>query len=225
MARSVLRVFAWLGVLLFFLGLFLRSFAGPNFGGGYIIFGLVFLTGAVLLAMTPDVLRKDQVTEYWATLIEGANGKAEDVLATTWAFLKASEAPALGVAKKKVATSLVGGALGNEREFLVLTDKQRLSLRPYQIFLTARDYGKNLDVSWYLTCRPTIWQALLSLIMRSYNPAKEISELNVFDQQDVRAYAANAHRCMKKAVSKVIEDIGQDAEKIDWKSRGFLGIS
>lgn len=225
MARSILRIFAWLGILLFFFGLFLRSFAGPNFGGSYMLFGFLFVVAAVLLAMAPDILRKDQVTEHWATLIEGANGKAEDVLASTSAFLKASEAPALGVAKKKVATSLVGGALGNEREFLVLTDKQKLSLRPYQIFINARDYGKNLDVSWYLTCRPTIGQAILSLIVRSYNPAKEISELNVFDQQDVRAYAANAHRCMKKAVTKVIEEVGQDAEKIDWKSRGFLGIS
>lgn len=225
MAHSILRVFAWLGILVFFFGLFVRSFAGAAYGGNYILFGIIIVIAAVLLAMSPDILRKDQVTEYWTALIEGANGKAADVLTSTWDFLKASEAPSLGVAKKKVATSLVGGVLGNEREFLVLTDKQKLSLRPYQIFINARDYGKSLDVSWYVTCRPTVFQAILSLLVRSYTADKEINDLNIFDQQDVRAYAMNAKICMRKGVERVMTELGQDASKIDWKSKGFLGIS
>ncbi len=225
MARSVLRVFAWLGILLFFFGLFVRSFAGAAYGGNYILFGLLIVIATVLLAMSPDILRKDQVIDVWSALIEKADGKAGDILNGTATFLRESKAPSLDIAKKKVSTSLVGGILGNEREFLVLTDKQRLSLRAYQIFINARDYGVNLDVSWYLTSRPTIAQALVALVIKSYSADREISDLNVFDQQDVRAYATNAHRCMKKAVSKVIEETGQDAAKIDWKSKGFLGIS
>ncbi len=225
MARSVLRVFAWFGILLFFFGILLHSLVGMGSGSNFIIFGLLILVATILLAMSPDILRKDQVTDVWSALIEKANGKAQDVLDGTVAFLRESKAPALEIAKKKVSTSLVGGILGNEREFLILTDRQKLSLRPYQIFINARDYGENLDVSWYLTSRPTIGQTLVSLVVRSYSVEKEISDLNVFDQQDVRAYVANAHRCMQKAVIRMMEGAGQDPSKIDWKSRGFLGIS
>ena len=225
MARSILRVFAWLGILLFFFGLFVRSFAGAGYGGSYILFGLLIVVATVLLAISPDVLRNDQVSDSWSTLIEKANGKAKDVLNGTEAFLAESRAPALGIAKRKVSTSLVGGIVGNEREFLVITDKQSLRLRSFQVFVSARDYGENLDVSWYVTYRPTIVQALLSVIVKSYMPERGVLDLNIFDQQDVRAYARNTHRCLRKAVEKVITELGQDPSQIDWKSQGFLGIS
>ena len=114
--------------------------------------------------------------------------------------------------------------MGNEREFLVLKDKQRLSLQAYQVFLNARDYGENFDVSWYLTCRPTIAQVLGSLFVKSYSAEKEISDLNVFDQQDVRAYAMNAKHCMRKAVEKVLNEAGYDPSKIDWSRKGASGF-
>lgn len=223
MAHSILRVFAWAGIVLFVFGILMNTLLSGA-GVAYEAFGIGIIIVTVALAVAPDVLRKDQVTEVRSALIEEANGKAGDVLNGTATFLRESKAPSLGIAKKKVVTSLVQGVLGNEREFLVLTDKQKLSLRPYQIFINARDYGRNLDVSWYLTCRPTIAQPFASLIVRSYTADKEISDLNVFDQQDVRAYVTNAHKCMQKAVVKVMEGAGQDPSKVDWKSKGFLGI-
>ena len=225
MARSILRVFAWLGILLFFFGLFVRSFAGTGYGGSYIIFGLLIVVATVLLAISPDILRNDQVSDSWSTLIEKANGKAKDILNGTEAVLAESKAPSLGIAKKKVSTSLVGGIVGNEREFLVITDKQSLRLRSFQVFVSARDYGENLDVSWYVTYRPTIAQTLVSVIVKSYLPERGVLDLNIFDQQDVKAYARNTYRCFRKAIEKVSDEAGYDMSKLDWNSKGFLGIS
>lgn len=225
MANAILRILFWLGILILGFGLFVQSTLGAGVGTGYIVFGLVIVVLAVGFAISPDILRKDQVTDVWSALIERANGKAGEVLNGTVTFLNESRAPSLNLTKRRVSTSFVKGVLGNDRVFLVLTDRQRMSLHPYQIFINARDYGLNLDVSWYLTCRPTIGQALASLIARSFSAQKEISDLNVFDQQDIRAYAANAHKCLQKAVIKIMGDVGQDPSKVDWKSKGFLGIS
>lgn len=225
MAHSILRVLAWAGVVIFVFGLLLHNIIGYGVGSGYMGWGIAFVIMAIIFALLPDVLRKDHVTDTWALLIENANGKASDILDGTATFLRESKAPSLGIAKKKVVTSLVQGVLGNEREFLVLTDKQKMALRPFQIFINARDYGLNLDVSWYVTYRPTMLQALGSLFGRSFLAPKEMDDLNVFDQQDVRAYAMNAFKCTRKAIIKVMEGVGQDPSKVDWKTKGFLGIS
>jgi hypothetical protein len=50
-------------------------------------------------------------------------------------------------------------------------------------------------------------------------------DLDLFDEQDLRAYVTNAHHCLLEAVNKLMLDLNQDPSKIDRKSRGFLGIS
>ena len=227
MAHSILRFIFWAGILVLVYGLFLVSFFGTGSGVGssYLTFGFIIVIIAMIIAALPDVLRTDHVIDVWAALIEKANGKASEVLNGTVSFLNESKAPALKITKRMISTSVLTGLVGNEREFLVLTDKQKVSLWPYQIFINSRDYGMNLDVSWYLTRRPTIGQAIVSLIVRSASTQKDISDLDVFDQQDLRAYVTNAHNCMRKAVEKIMFDSGQDPSKVDWKSKGFLGIS
>lgn len=106
-----------------------------------------------------------------------------------------------------------------------MTDLESFRLKPYQIFINARDYGDNLDVSWFLTYRPLLWQAALSLLPFVNMIPKTLSDLDLFDQQDLRAYTTNAHHCLLKAVEKLMGGLNQDPSKMDRKSRGFLGIS
>jgi hypothetical protein len=49
--------------------------------------------------------------------------------------------------------------------------------------------------------------------------------LDLFQQQDLNAYAVVVHHCLIKAIEKMMAGLGQDTSKIDRKSRGFLGIS
>jgi hypothetical protein len=124
-----------------------------------------------------------------------------------------------------IAPGIIRGVMGTTREFLVVTDRENYRLRPYQIFFNARDYGDNLNVSWHLTFRPTLWLAILSLLPYVSVIPKVLSDLDLFDQQDLIAYATNAHHCLQKAVEKLMINLGQDLSKIDRKSKGFLGIS
>ncbi len=225
MANSILRIFFWAGILMFLFGLLVTELIGLGHGGSYVETGIIFMVAAVVIAMLPDVLRKDQVIDKWAALIEKATGKAGEVLNGTVTFLNESQAPSLHLEKRRVSTGIVTGLMGNERTFLVVTDMRSFTLKPYQVFVNARDYGNSLDVSWYLTYRPTSWQIIASLIAKAISIPKDISDLNVFDQQDLTAYVTNAHHCLLKAVEKIMFDAGLDPSKLDRKTRGFLGVS
>lgn len=225
MAHTILRVFFWAGLLSLLFGLFVAKLLGYGAGESYVDTGLVIMGLAILIAMLPDVLRKDQVIDKWSALIEKANGKGGELMNNTVSLLNESQVPFLHMEKRQVSTGLVTGMLGNDRVFLVLTDMRSFTLKPYQVFMNARDYGLNLDVAWYLTYRPTFWQVVASLLAKSISIPKDISDLNVFDQQDLTAYVANAHHCLLKALERIMFDCGQDPTKLDRKPRGFLGIS
>jgi hypothetical protein len=192
------------------------------------------------------VVRKEEVTETWALLIRGAQGRAEEIFNNTDNFINQTGVPNVKKEKKKLAPGIIRGIFGTKRDFLVVTETGNPRLKRYQMFIGARDYGNNLDVSWYLTFRAGLWRRLLGLLLsipivnlvfmpyafmaagavmaqeRRFTPG---TKLDLFDEQDLRAYATNAHHCLLEAVDKLLLDLHQDPSKIDRKSRGFLGIS
>ncbi len=218
MGKIFLRLMAWLGLVLTVAGLLVSTVM--------LVIGLFLIVLAVVTATMPDAaLRREQVIDTWGALIQKANGKDKEVTDCLDALLKESKAPSLSITKKSIAPSWMKGMRGKTRDFIVVTDKRSPKLEPYQIFINARDYGDNLDVAWYLTYRPTMWQVVGSLFWPSGSVPKSLGDLDIFDQQDLTAYATNAHKCMEKAVEKIMVDAGQDPSKVDWKSKGFLGIS
>lgn len=109
------------------------------------------------------------------------------------------------------------------RNFLVVTNFENPKLLNYKTFICARDYGNNLDVSWYLTYK----LSLLEAILRAIIPSRGIyvPKLDLFDEQDLRAYVTNAHRSLLKAVENLMLSLKQDPSQIGRKSKGFLGVS
>lgn len=186
------------------------------------IVGLLIMGGGIYLGFGPQgILRKEQVLDTWAILIEGAQGKAGEIFKNTEGLLRDSKAPSLEIEKREIAPGVVRGFMGKSREFLIVTGRENFRLKPYQIFINARDYGDNLDVSWHLTFKPPLWQTLVFFRVVPRN----LIDLDLFDEMDLRAYATNVHHCVQAAVNKIMLDLNQDPSKIDRKSRGFLGIS
>lgn len=218
MSKSVIVALIIVGFLFFLLGIV--------FGRFLLIVGLITIGIGLYLGVGPDgVLRKEQVLDTWAMLIGGAQGRSNEIFQDTEVLIKDSQAPSLTMERKSISPGIVRGLLGTEREFLVVTDEARTKLKPYKVFLNARDYGNNLDVSWYMTYRPSLWQSIASLIPFVNVVSESINDLDIFDQQDLRAYVTVAHQSLLKAVDKVMLALHQDPSKIDRKSKGFLGIS
>lgn len=204
------------GIALIVIGLILLGLGNRFKVEAIIILGLILIVlGIVLLIRAP--LRREEVIDNWSILIENGQGKAENIFTDTEGFIEKSKAPNLEMKRKKLAPSVLKGIFGQKRDFLVVTELGNPRLEPFKIFLNARNYGNNLDVSWYLTYKPGL--------LRRLRPSVLLGGLDLFDQQDLRAYATNAHHCLLKAVEKLMVELQQDPSKIDRKSRGFLGIS
>ncbi len=180
--------------------------------------------GIGLYLVLKGILRAEQVIDNWSILIEKGNGKAEDIFTIAEAFMISSKAPSLKIHRKEMSPGIIRGILGTSRDFLVATDKN-FRLNPYQIFINARDYGNNLDVSWYLTYRLPFWRALLRFIPGFGAASFALESLDLFDRQDLTAYTTVCHHSTLDAVGKLMLALDQDPSRIDRKSRGFLGIS
>jgi hypothetical protein len=204
--------------------MFLRGVGSGSAEIGFM--GFLMMAGGFYLALGPQgILRKEQVIDKWSILIENAQGNAKMVFKETENFIKKSKAPSIEMKKRTMSPGTFKGLMGIERDFLEITDRENIRMAPYQIYMNARDYGINLDVSWYLTFRPTWWHSLLSLIPFVSMMPKTLNDLDVFDQQDLTVFATNAHHCLLKTVEQLMVNLHQDPSKIDRKSKGFLGIS
>ncbi len=205
---------------------FIFFLMGIVFGKPLAIIGIVMMAIALLAGLSSKgILRKDQVEDSWGILIENAQGKAEEVFHNAEVFIKGNNVPSLVMEKKSISPGFVKSVLGSARKFLVVVYKGNFRLKPYQVFVNARDFGNNLDVSWYMTFRPSLWQSFVSLIPFVKVASQVLNDLDLFDQQDLRAYATVVHHSVQKSVDKLMLDLKQDPSKIDRKSRGFLGIS
>jgi hypothetical protein len=225
-------VWGLLGLSFFLWGLsVLVGFFSQALGGVLFLTSLAVIGFALFLGFRPGgILRKERAIENWSVLLDEAcvennHQRADALYKDVSLFLATSEAPNLKVERQHLAPSLIRGLVGDQREFLVLTDVTNYRMKPYQIYISARPYGINLACEWYLTYKPTPLMAILSLIPFVNLIPQTLSDLDLFDQQDLRAYAANAHHSMLRAVELLMVSLNQDPSKLDRASKGFLGIS
>jgi hypothetical protein len=156
-------------------------------------------------------------------LIEKAHGRGREIYDKTSDFIKESQAPGVEMKFVKVRPSWLKGFFGKEREYLRVTNE---GLKDYRMYIGARDYGTDLDVQWYLTCEPGFFKKSLSKVLTAGSSDKALSFLlDLFDQQDLTAYATIVHHSLLKAVESLMRSLDQDPSKIDRRSKGFLGIS
>jgi hypothetical protein len=218
----------------FLVGFGLLLLIASNFFGGVfvLLLGLAMIAGGLFLGFRPGgILRKERIIDNWAALIDEAcieNGDSQTpdkLYKDVSTFLDSSEAPNLRVERKHLAPSVMRELAGDRREFLVLTDTTNYRLRPYQIYISSRPYGINLACEWYLTYKPTHLMALLSLIPYVNVIPQTLSDIDLFDQQDLRAYATNAHHCLLRAVQELMLKLHQDPSTLNRQSKGFFGLN
>jgi hypothetical protein len=218
----------------FLLGFGLLFLVASNFFGGVfvLLLGLTMIGGGLFLGFRPGgILRKERIIDNWAVLIDEAcieNGDSQTpdkVYKDISTFLDSTEAPHLRVERKHLAPSVMCELAGDRREFLVLTDTTNYRLKPYQIYMSARPYGINLACEWNLTYKPTPLMALLSLIPYVNVIPQTLGDIDLFDQQDLRAYASNAHHYMLRAMQELMLKLHQDPSTLNRQSKGFFGLN
>lgn len=168
-------------------------------------------------------LQDEKIIDRWSILIGNAQGQSEKTYSETENLIRSSKAPGIEIERVRVRPSWLKGLFGVERNYMMVSNE---GLKDYRMFIGARDYGNNLDVSWYLTCEPGFFKKTLSTALTQGGSDKALSfSLDIFQQQDLNAYATLVHHCLKETLEKIMTGLGQDPSKTDYKSRGFLGIS
>lgn len=167
-------------------------------------------------------LNDEKILDQWGVVLEGGAGKAAAMVQTVYTTLKASELPGVNCGTVEAQPSMLKGFFGNKRSYLMVTSD---AVKDYRMYVGARDYGKHLDVSWFLTVEPGFFKSAFSALLASGNYQALSFNLDVFKNQDLRAYVTSVHRfCVRKAVEQVAAELGQDTAGFDWKSRGFLQV-
>lgn len=183
---------------------------------------------------------KWRVVNTWAYLIVGANGRDELLAETIKRTLKFVAAPNLLIGHRSVSLSGITSWFSGSRRQLVIENQK---LMGYHFFVSIEDYGKQLNVSWYLMVKnnwitklvqlagtsPWVWIFLFWLIpFAKIYYAKlglAVPELmNMFDLEELTAYTTTAHHAVLDAVQNLMKSMDLDFSKVDTKSRGFLNI-
>jgi hypothetical protein len=124
-----------------------------------------------------------------------------------------------------VTPSFFKGLGGKRRESIIVRNRR---FRDHVLCIGARSYGSSLDVSWYLleSTRAMIIRILayVPIIRGILILLRILRILDVFDQEDLRAYVSVCHHATRHGVEDIIERRKLDVN-IDWKSKGLFGVS
>jgi hypothetical protein len=183
-----------------------------------ILGAILLLVALPILALGPRLalLRRQHVIDRWDALIDGSCGQSDQVVQDTVTTLSTWEVPSLRLRRADLAPSLLRALVRDRRPFLIVTHNQNHRLKPYRTYIMVRDYGTSLQTCWYLVYRPH----LLERMQR--NPA---ARLDLFDEQDLRAYVTAVHHALLAAVVILLASADQDSSTLNRTSNGFLGIS
>jgi len=232
LASLVFLIVGFLGILI----------ARNSFFWFLLAIGIILLFIWIIKRFIFPIVAREDVVERWDILVEGAQGRAESIFEDTQKLIVATKAPDIKMERKDVAPGVLRGVLGAKRPFLIISNTVNYHLKLYRMYINARGYDNYLQISWYLVYQPSFWSKLaaLLLLIPFFNlyvlpfylfsriiraRSSGLFDLDLFDEQDLRAYVTVAHRCLLRVVEKLMVDLHKDPSKIERKSRGFLGIS
>ena len=195
--------------------------------------------------LTKSRLRPWRIIDEWFFLMEGGQGQGEKIMKEAERKLKSLLVPDLKQEYKEVSLGLLSRILKGSRKFLVVENSY---LKGYEAFIGAHDYGNQLTVSWYLTLNPTwlgritafainhavaglilwlvIWPVRIILKIFAKGRGSVIPELmDLFDKEELRAYATTVHGATKDATMAVMKDFNLNYAKVEWHTRGLLNLN
>lgn len=168
-------------------------------------------------------LKDEKILDTWGIVMEGGASHSANLLQGITNLLKESELPGIAWEVVNAQPGMIKGLFGKKREYLMITNE---ALKDYRIYIGSRDYGKHLDISWFLTVEPGFFKSAFSAMLAHGNINALSFNLDVFDTQDLRAYVTAVHHCcVIRSVESVAAKISMDTSKINWESRGSLQVS
>jgi len=186
------------------------------------------------MAKGDKILLKDaSVMERWSMLILNKDQARENIFQKTEQLVKETGVEGFEIRKilaSPVKEGILGGKtamMANEREFLMIRHE---GFKDFRMLVGVREYGKYLDVHWFLTCIPQAFKRMASSLLTKQSKGGSSEEalslnLTVFRYQDLCAFTSLVHDAFTQALSAVMQETGENTAKLkERKSKGFLSI-
>lgn len=192
-------------------------------------------------------LKRAVIEDDWGEILKGCAGEGEGVLQNVELHLRAAEPPGVAWERTSVAPSWAKGVLGKRRDFLYVRSER---FPRHTLAVNARDFGRDLDVSWYLVLQPVIPTLVLVAIViavsyfaftisfqsglqalllgagvLAYLRFRRGRQLDLFDQQDLRAYKTVAHHAVLEATKRLMAAHDLDVTRLRRESRGRFPVA
>ena len=167
-------------------------------------------------------LKDEKTLDTWGIVMEPGAGHANSLSQIIQESIKDALLPGVSSEIVSAQPGMLKGLFGKKREYLMITNE---GLKDYRMYIGSRDYGKHLDISWFLTVEPGFFKSAFSSMLANGNVKALSFNLDVFDAQDLRAYVTSVHHCCTSGVEAIAAKIHMDTSKINWQSRGSLQVS
>jgi hypothetical protein len=185
-------------------------------------------------------LKGDRIISEWNALCGGAQGKAEHYTRLFIRQLQDMGVPSLKVQYKDVTGGTIGALFKPTRRYLSVENKY---FKGYRTFVGAKDYGKQLSISCYLTVEQSffgkvmlaasksLWVAALSFPLTLTAKLFQLGKgfvipemMDMFDREELNCYITTVDNAAKNAAKEMMKELDLDFTKMDIKSRGFHNL-
>jgi len=158
--------------------------------------------------------KKSYVISSWSTVVHNGAGNEKFVTDKMVQFVRQSNMPGISAHIEDISAGLFGA----KRKFLIV---RQSNLPDYKIYIGVRDFGRHLDVSYFVAIEPSGFKRYMSKKMAG-NPYVLSQNVDMFSQQDLYASAFIIKDYLKQTLMELYNDLKLDPTKLETKGRGFL---
>ena len=185
-------------------------------------------------------IKESEIVEQWSVLVEGAEGRQQEFYGLIEEQLKELQPPRLQISQEKVFPSLMRRFKGESKIFLIIKNKY---FDGYIAHAGAEDYGKQLNISWYLVQRAGKFARIMSYLPgflalplyplyaiytfyeKFISRRVTFENMDLFDRNELSAFAGTVHHAVTSSSQVIASTVGFDFSKVDQKSKGFLNLN
>lgn len=165
-------------------------------------------------------LKEETILNQWSMLVDGAAGKASQLLDDIDTRLSAARIP--GSCRWSVEEVQSGGFLSKvRREFLIVRTEQ---FPDYRTYIGVREYGSHLDLCRFVTVEPGFLKRQLSQAITGGDDRLLSTPKNLLIEQDLQAWVTVVHHCVLDAVKALVKQMGKDPLGVRSETKGFLQV-
>lgn len=170
-------------------------------------------------------LKDSKIFSDWSSLLPDCQGEGPGLLQSIQDLLASGQVPGISWKEESASTGLMKGLLGKRRNVLVVRSEQ---FPEWLVCIGAQDYGRFLNVVWYLTAAPKFLNKLRGgglIGLATGGGAVLVDELDVFDKQDFDAFADITRMAVISATEEFAKRRQLDLSRLARQARGLPAAS